>query len=533
MNQAEIKRRQAEAFANILMLVSILVLGRGIGDSGIAYVALAVEMYALFWSALSGNLSETLGRLLRNRKNKRQYINVVNIRRNVMSFQLILGLAGFLILLASAGRIGELFHIPYSVFIIRILSPAVLLRSATSVLLGYFQGEGSEFPRAVAGVLRQVFVLGFGILFSNVLGNYGEKVSKLMREENFSAMWGGMGIAIAVSLSEVFILVFLSVLYMGIRRSERNMRQETLYTKESLVDCIRNIYVNRWPIILTEVLKVMPLVSGLFLFSRMTEDEAAVTLEYSAYVGGYLVACGVAVSLISIVVQPMIPKIFGSLRREENRFAKTVFQSGVHICLVHGIFLAIFAAVMGSHLAAFLCPENTEAAAKTLQGGSSVVLFTALSFYFGRVLHGAGKKFLVLGAVAAANVIYIVSALIFLGTGKAGVLSLVYGGIVGLFLLCILLGILSYRQMRARADWLNILIVPMGAGGVAGLICLLLGNVIAPHLGSLTVLLITFVTAAAVYWVLLLFLRNFKENELEIVAGGRLISALGQMLRVY
>ena len=39
--------------------------------------------------------------------------------------------------------------------------------------------------------------------------------------------------------------------------------------------------------------------------------------------------------------------------------------------------------------------------------------------------------------------------------------------------------------------------------------------------------------SGAVYWVLLLLLRNFKEQELEAISGGRLIGMLGQLLRVY
>ena len=42
-----------------------------------------------------------------------------------------------------------------------------------------------------------------------------------------------------------------------------------------------------------------------------------------------------------------------------------------------------------------------------------------------------------------------------------------------------------------------------------------------------------FVISAVIYWILLLLTRNFREQELEFVPGGKILNMLGQMLRVY
>ena len=47
MNQAEAKRRQAEALSDILMFVAIYVLGGLTGDNGITYTAVAVQVCTL------------------------------------------------------------------------------------------------------------------------------------------------------------------------------------------------------------------------------------------------------------------------------------------------------------------------------------------------------------------------------------------------------------------------------------------------------------------------------------------------------
>ena len=99
--------------------------------------------------------------------------------------------------------------------------------------------------------------------------------------------------------------------------------------------------------------------------------------------------------------------------------------------------------------------------------------------------------------------------------------------------LCVVLGLFAYRQLRTQADWLGILIVPLGAGGASGLVSMLLGRTLSPYLGSLGTLLTGFAVSTVIYWILLLVLRNFKEHELEAIPGGRLIEKAGQLFHIF
>ena len=72
MNRAEVRRRQAEEISNILTLLTILVIVRLTGHNGAAYMIVALEVFWLLWSILGGSLSDTLGKLLRSRRNKGQ-----------------------------------------------------------------------------------------------------------------------------------------------------------------------------------------------------------------------------------------------------------------------------------------------------------------------------------------------------------------------------------------------------------------------------------------------------------------------------
>ena len=533
MNQAEIKRRQLQAVSMILTLLTLAVVARLTGFNGAAYTAAAVEALTVVWLIVGGNLADTLGRLIRVRISKGQHRNAAKLRRNTMIFQMAFGLAGSLIILAGADWIARtVFRLPYSTFILMVLSPTVCLRAISTVLLGYFQGEGIELPTAASGVLRQFFILGFSLLFGRMLGNYGDKVSRLLVQENFSSMYGGVGVGIAVSVAELFIVIILFLLYRGSRRSKDVMFQEGMRSTDSFVDSVRVLWFSRGWQWLTNLLLFLPIPLGLVFLQKSSAGYELMT-EYGIYVAVYWVLCGIFAALVLMTLIPVYSRTVSCLRRDEQRFARTVFQSGVHIAVVHAVYIAVFLAVMAPQLARTFCDVQAETAQQMLRGGSVVVLLLTLVLYFGRFLNMTGGKILVLGSVGISDVVYVISATVLLNNGKTGILALIYAGILGLGVLCILLGAMSYRQLHTQPDWLQLILMPAVAAAVAGLICTLFGKILTPHLGDPVTLLVALVISCALYWTALLLLRNFREQELEAIPGGKLIRSLGQMLRVF
>lgn len=533
MNQVEIKRKQAQAVSIILMLITLAVVAHITGYNGAAYILVAVEVVTAVWLAVAGNLTDVLGRLLRVRNTKGQYRNAARLRRNAFLFQAVFGLAGSLALLVGADWFADsLFRVQYGTFILMVISPVVFLRTLSAVLLGYFQGEGTELPGVVAGILRQIFILGFSLLFGRMLGEYGGKVSRLLVQENFSSMYGGVGVGIAVSVTELFIVIFLFLIYRGSRRFKERSVSEGMKTADSFMDSIRVLCSARGLQWLTGLLVFLPVPIG-YVFLTKSGEIDSIAISYGVYVSGYWVLCGVWTAFIMLSQIPICGKTMSLLRKEEQRFARTTFQGGMHVGVVHGAFASVFLMVMASQLGQVFCEQQAEAAGKMLRGGGLVVLFLTLSLYFGRFLYLAGGKLMVLGAVGVADVVYVISVTVMLNTGQAGVQALVYGGVLGIGATCVLLGILSIGQMHLKPDWLQLLVVPVGAACVVGLIGTLFGRVLTPNLGSAVTLIVVFVVCFALYWTMLLLLRNFREQELEAIPGGGMIRVLGQMLRVF
>ncbi len=532
MNQAEIRRRQIQAIVNIFALITVAVIARVTGYEGVTYVAVGGQVYAFVFTIVSGGVSDALGRLLRIRNNKGQYKNAKIIRRYSMLLQLVSGAVGTILIFVFTDEVvGNVFQMQYSALILKILAPAVFLRSVSAVLQGYTGGAGSELPMAVAGVLRQIFILGFSLTFCRMLGKYGEKVSHLLVQDNFTFMYSGVGVALAVTLAEVFVIIFLAIVSKISNGSANKASKDMVRSNVSLWDSVRMLWGSRLTQAGMQLLAMLFLPIGfIFLQKAVGNDEIAAV--YGAYLSGYGVTCGILIAFVMIFVLPLCGKTLGLLRREEHRFARLTFQSGVHILVVHTAFFAVLLGVVSEQTAAVVSLGQADTVTKMFQAGSSVVLMIALSLYFARTLILLGKKYLVFVALALMDVVYMVAVTVLLNTGKAGILALVYGGMFGSAVLCIVLGALTYRQLRVRVDWIQILVVPLVMACVAGIGGVFLSKIFTPHLGNAVTLLVCLVLCGGLYWAGLLLLRNFREQELEVIPGGRLINALGQMLHV-
>lgn len=536
MNQIEIKKRRVEFGSFVLEMVVLLVLGEFLGDNGVVYIAFALESFMLFWTLAGDGMADALGRLLRGRSARRQYKNAARLRKNALIFAALLGLAGSVALFACAGLLSEgLFQIPYSTAILRWLAPVIFLRALTSVLLGYFQGEGTELPAVISYVARPVCVLGFSLLFIKILGDNGQKVSALLRQENFTAMYGGMGVALAVLVSEVLVLLFLFLVYRGSRGTERKGGGDGMRVVDSFGGQIRMLYGNLLPQTGMALLQQLPIWLGMYFFRNSVLKSGSM----DAGLNDYGVLYGKYLPLIGIMLFPACALLIGNcyktadcVRRDEQRYARGNFSGGLHLGVVYGMFFSVFTAILAPQLAGTFCESSVKLATQLLRFGSIMILFAVTGFYLSEVLIFLGGKFQVLGALALYNLVFVICLLIFLNSGKMGVIGLVYAGAVAGGVYVAATGGLLFYQTHLNVDWLQVAAIPVGGACVVGLMLFFVSRLFTP-LGNAMTALLSLALGLAVYLLLLLLLRNFREQELNYIPFGGLLRSLGETFRIY
>lgn len=537
MNQVEIKRRQIQVFSYILGLVGLLALGNLPEDNGVAYIVAAYECFSFLWILTGRYSSDAMAKMLRGKNAKGQYKNIAKVKRRLMGVRIFMGIFGAIVLTVGGFvLIDKVFHMKNGAFLVLILAPAFLLRNINAGILGFFQGEGAELPTSVSSVLRTVFSIGFGFLFGILLKNYGVKVSALLLQEDFIGMHAAFGLAIALSVAELFVFIFLIVIYKGSSHKTR-AGSDSKRAVDSLAGLFRILYSHMAGMILIMIFTKLPVWLGLLFFRRSTASaavaapDAAIAL-YGTYYGKYLVLMFIAIFIVDIMLISHSVRVYTLFRKDEVKFARNGFQGGIHVAIIWGAYMAAAFAALSGQIAEIFCTSNTVNAAEMIQGGSFLILFVVLADYFGRLLYLADKKYMIYAGLGIMNIVFVISVSVFLNAVDIGIMSLVFSGIISTAVLCGVLGFCAFKSYGIGIDIVQNIGIPAGCACVSGLICLFLGKAVTPHLGNAVSALLCIVVSLAAYWLLLLIMHNFRDQELKVIPGGRVIRALGQLLHL-
>ena len=533
MNQVEVKRKQLQLCAWALGLMIIWILGKSIGDEGVAFLVAALESVCIFWALSSAQVADTLGRMLRGRSARGQYKNAEKLKSSVFIFQGILGFLGSILVAGLAPLLAErVFQVPYSKVMIYILAPTVFLRTISALLAGVFQGRGSELPSVVSSVLRQLLLLSSGYLFGKMLADYGWKVSMLLGKESFTFMYGGMGVALGILLAELLVVVFLLLIYKGGRKYNPKQENEGVKNTDSFMGQIFAFYSSCGAWMLCGLLALFPFVAGLWCYQKNVPDVSLSLSDYGVYCGQYLVFCGVVALVIAALSLPGAVKVSAFLRKEENRYARMGFQSGLKGIWVHGLFFAVITAILSEQLANVFGDNGIRELARMLRMGSAIIVLLPICFYCFTILKLLGKKLVVLVSMLVCNIVFVVSLNLWLA-GQCGIRALVYAGVLASAVLALGLLLLTLGILRMGLDWIRVLAIPMGSACICGLVGYLLAKALMSHMGSMVTFIVIFVLSVLLYWIALFLLRCFSEQELSFVPGGRFLRVLGRMFRMF
>ena len=526
MGQTEVRRQQIELYTRMLGCVVILITGGILKNEGIAFVAVAYECMMVFWTLAGNRASEALRKMLKARAGKGQYRNMEIIGKNILFSQFIVALLESLLFAGLSKIIAEkLVHIPYIFSILLMLTPVLFLRILSETMIGRFEGEGHEMLGVLIG---QILLACTVLLFANLLTGYGEKVANLLEQSLFRAMYGGLGVAIALDVTELVVVIVLVVLLWKERGGRKPELADGMKTTDSFRDTLRIFYGMMSLTLLIGCLEQLGIWVGTVLYIRGTEDQAVLLQNLGVLYGKYFVICILLILPVCAGVTAMCGRICSGIQKEDRRLIRRQFQNGVHISLIHGLFFSAFLMVMAEQIAGIFGGEQGQMLTKAFQNGSWVVTLMILNYFFLKLLVVAGKRWTVFGCLAAADCVF-AGVEILLRTGEMGDLSLVYGLLAASLVAALSLGGFCMKALHCSLDWVNAVAVPVGAALVTAFVAFLAKKLLAPHIGDGMAVAVIFLLAAIVYWVILFMLRNVREQELKITPVGRFIYALGHL----
>lgn len=546
MNHMEIKRKQLVCYIYIIGIIGLIRMGRLLGDNGLAYMAVAMEAVSIFSLLMFSGASDVIARLQKNRRNKGQYKGVARMRKQLMVIQGVGGMVLTVIFLLLSDLLAEkVFHVPHSVSAMKILAPVIMLQALQTVLLGYFQGSGSQMPSLISVVMRQGFFLVFGSLFGKMLAGYGEKVSGLLKNSSYGGMYGAMGVALGMLVTEILVLLFLVIIYLvSDRKADEQRSQEGLRRTESIGDTVRVFYGSLWPGIcmvlpvvlavaigaamyLGSVSKLFSTVSAVVPAAESGEEILPMAVQgvndamagYGSFFGKCFLLCIVFVLIPAARCFPVYGRLCVAVRRDDTRYCRDVASCGLHYAWVVGLYIAVTMAVMAPQMAAGFFPDRDAGVDAMLRSGSVLVLLAALAIMFSVILLAYGERFILMGMLGIWLILDLILQHVFVKLSQYSVTGILTGTMMATGIL--VAGLVAYCLWRERIsiDYIRVLGIPLIGAGVTGLTMMLVTRLMGAHMSQLASLVVAALLGIIVYGAILVVTKNIRESEISILYG--------------
>ncbi|MCR4895886.1 MAG: hypothetical protein K5891_03815 [Lachnospiraceae bacterium] len=521
-------------FSNLLGLAAMWIFRSSTGDEGIGYLACAFLFFELFRGLFAEGMASCAGRMMRSRFGKGQTENALQVFRMMRIAGPAQGLVGAVFLGASVFFLFRgAAHLSRGFLLGWMLSPAFFLIGVEQALQCYCEGRKAERAAAIAHVIRQASFLIFGFLFLHLMEGYGEKVSALVRVDDYVAIYACMGVCLGYLASHLLAVLFLLIVALLSSRSPLE-GGEYIRNKERKLPLYYGLCRQRTPMAASSVLAVLPYLPALFLVPVMTGNTSSLLLSgrYGVYASCCLLLPMILGNILGMSVSLVREKCSFSIRREEFRYVKSLYRTGFHISALYGIFGLTYLAALSGPIGELLLPGEGKSLQSIIICGAGAFALAAMNRWMFDTLQDFDHVPAWILSQLLGTVSFAVACLLIAGKVKDPAQLLALSSLIsqGVMFLTMFL-ILTFRQ-GMNVDLLWAVLLPLCCGCVLGLVQMGIASLIAPHLGNGFTVAVTFFGMAFLYLCLLLVLRNLSDREIHVLPTGKYLERLGQLLHV-
>ena len=514
-------------------LIFRIPLGYMIGNRGMACFGMANEIYLVLAGAFSYGLAEAAALLVRYRVKRDQFKSAAKVLRGGLFIGGTIGvLLSLLFLFFGHGFAKNVMNLPLAGLCVSLMAPSMVFNVLTGVFRGYFKGNGSRVPEMHSQILHTIFLFTGGLIGAGLLVKYGDKVSALLQNEDYAGAYGAMGASIGFLTASVLCFLHALALFFLFRNKlklqmsrEMQKNTDTGLRIFSLLAGTGGLYILLW-----FCFQSLPLIdqSLFFTASKSAGDMAG---QWGTYYGKCLVVIGILCAVIDMICLLPIRRILISLDRDGQKIAGGKLATLVHQCAVLAVPAAVFLAVLAENVLDLLFKGNNRQAAGWLQLGSLIIVFSVFATVFMDILlKGRRMKYVVLVG-AGALILHIITAEVLLRTTTLGISAVLIAVIVFYVAVSVAGFFLVSSMFQYRQEWIRTFAFTIVASAIAGGIAMLLNKLLLSLLGAGITLLIVVPVCTVIFLILLILARAFETQELEEMAGGRILEILAGLLR--
>lgn len=521
----------------MIWLLMRIPLSRVIGDAGMGLVAPAFELFWLVALFTSYSMGRAMAGSIRYRVKREQYRNAGKVFKAAFVNNLIVSVVLALLFVLLARVMADiLFLESLSRMALLAVAPVIIFSALIGTFRGYFSGYGLGVLVAHSQYLEKITMVVCTLICGNIFYSYGEKVTVLLKADNYVYAYGALGVMTGVLLSQMITILYLLVIYViysgtlkGKIGQDNSRKMETQYSLQRL------LLNNSVPLALIAIMaNILILIDQrMFNYCMNKSDMGHVrTALWGSYYSKFAVLIGVGAAFVCLSIHSLTGKINNAYEKEEYRVMREWIGKAVRRICITAFPIAIYMAVLSEAVVKCFYKGMTNETVVWVQKGAVLILLYGFSFLFGQLLYKLHMVRELLITTVISLVIHVLAAYLMIQKAMMGADGVVYSLILFFLSETVLGFLLVSRNLKYRQEWITDVAFPAVAACVSGLVVLLLNKLLFGSVGAAITIVIGCLAGVFLYIMLLMVLKVIGEAELSRMPFGFFFLMLGRNMGI-
>lgn len=513
----------------ILVFVRILVLSNMMSKmpGANAIFAAAYEIFCVFIILTSYTFSISVNKMVRSRIRHGQIRNAFKVLRSAVVIAIIIGgIMSVLFYFFPEMFARDLMKVSSAAFAVKQLAPALIILCVSGSIRGFLCGFDIEIPCALISVLEQVVVFIVSILGLNYYKAYGAKVSGLLMNEEYNAIYAVKGCMTGVTIGAfVGLCLYIFIYYMNRIKFKKLLRKDTTIRDENYGQVSNIFFRSVLPYAAILLLFVMhTFISQRFLNGHFFQkgNETYAIKYFGMYYMKFRAFIAIPIMLFFMAMKNEEYQILKYAKNNDVKRIREYLQSAVRKILLFALPATCYVMILGSRITGFICNGSQETIEYLMLPGALLIILYSLIFVTTKVLFGMRKLKEIFVVLIVSNALYFISFIFMVRNFNLGIEALLISAIV--FALFVLVGNMVFikRYVGYRQELLYTVFIPYIATFAMGVVFFIIQAVIGTNINPLLVLVVAALIGFVVFWIVIAALKGIQKDELEEIPTGKI-----------
>ena len=504
-----------------------------IGDEGNGYYSTAYNIYSIVLLISAYSIPSAMSKIISQRLAVHEYRNAQRIFHCALIYVCIVGGIGSLFTFFGAGFLVDGYSIP----VLRVFAPIIVIFGPLGVLRGYFQAHRTMIPTSFSQLVEQFLNAFVSVGAAALLVSMAVKKTD---DLSVKAMYGAMGSALGTGSGVVIALLFMIFVYNinkdTIRRRVIHDHHEDLSYRE----IFKLIIMIVTPFILSTFIYNFSTTLNSTLFSKIMTygrgiEHSEVIKRFGVFSSKAVVITNFPIAFSAAAASTIMPNISTYYARKDYEGTERLIYKVNRIIMMIAIPSAVGLFALAQPIIMLLFPQKATLAeaGMLMQYLAITVVFYSISTVSNAILQGIGRVNIPVVNAAIALVIQTLVLVPLLFYTDLSNKALAIATIVYSLVICILNELSIKKVLDVKQDPKKLYFIPGIVSAVMGIVAFatyklmafLIGKVIsADYFVNLISVAVSIFLAAFIYAVGMVRSGGVSEDDLNSFGMGRKIA---------